>query len=64
MKNKTDSLIKENEEKFYRKAVLMAVIIGTFMAVLDSSIVNIATMDNYFIYPCNGVCNSFNRIFK
>lgn len=42
MKNKTDSLIKENEEKFYRKAVLMAVIIGTFMAVLDSSIVNIA----------------------
>lgn len=32
----------EIEEKFYKKSVLMIVIIGTFMAVLDSSIVNIA----------------------
>ena len=41
MKNKIEKTMEEKDNTFYKKAVLIAVVIGTFMAVLDSSIVNI-----------------------
>ena len=41
---------EEKEEKFYKRTVLFIVIIGTFMAILDSSIVNIALPKMMAVY--------------
>ena len=41
---------EEKENRFYKRTVLFVVIIGTFMAILDSSIVNIALPKMMAVY--------------